>query len=151
MITKDKKLKGIICLLVVLVIFCFSVTGCTTPDDQMPQIQGFSVHYIDVGNGDCIFINFDDGKTMVIDSGAPTDNNYKNITKFLKTYNVSVIDYLVLTHPDIDHIGNACKIIADYTIGKAYIPKIVQKNDYPTFAQVYQSLSQEGCQVLGSI
>ena len=146
--TKDKLAKVIISLLTIVAILCINLSACSSPSDQMPPyIQGFSVHYIDVGNGDCIFINFDDGKTMIIDGGASIDNNYKNLTSYLSRYNVTEIDYLLITHPDVDHVGNASLILQDYTVKKAFIPNILDKNSYITFNQTFALLQTENCAI----
>ena len=142
MFTKDKRLRVVAVLMMIVTLFHFSLTGCTTlSENSIPYINGFSVHFIDVGNGDSIFIRFGDGKVMLIDSGAPSDNNLKSIKSVLSQYKISTIDYLLLTHPDVDHVGNAKKIVEDYSVKKAYIPDVLDLNAYPTFKQVVDTLS----------
>ena len=135
-----KRVISIFTMLVILLICFFS--GCSNDDDIEIILvpSGFSVTFIDVGNGDCIFINFGDGKNMLIDCGLDTQANYDNITNVLDAHNVHSIDYLVLTHPDVDHIGNASKIILKYPVKKAFIPNVYNKEPYETFKKVYELL-----------
>ena len=45
------------------------------------QQEGFSVHYLDIGQGDCIFIKFPDDKNLLIDSGAYSKSNSEYIVE----------------------------------------------------------------------
>ncbi|MBQ3047712.1 MAG: MBL fold metallo-hydrolase [Clostridia bacterium] len=84
----------------------------------------FSVHYIDVGQGDCSFIKVDD-KTIMIDCG--TADSAKNIIRYLNNLGLSKnskIDYLILTHADLDHVGGACDLLDYYNFENIYRPKL---------------------------
>lgn len=80
------------------------------------------VHYIDVKQADCTFIELPDGKTMLIDSGdkATADDVVKYITAVLG--DSKTIDYFVLTHSDSDHVGGAPKIFEAFKIKNIYRP-----------------------------
>ncbi len=83
------------------------------------------VHFINVGQGDCTFIQLPDGKNLMIDTGP--ENSIDNVESYLKILGLNKrdkIDYLILTHTDSDHIGNASKIINNYKIENIYIPKV---------------------------
>ena len=142
-----KRVIGIIVLLITL--FNFGLFGCSNDNENQPFpiINEFCVYYLDVGEGDCIFINLPDGKRMVIDTGLYSNDNYNKLKNLLTQYNVSKIDYLVLTHPDADHIGNAFSIIQDYTVEKAFVPDIYNKQLYTEFNGVFNMLIENGCQI----
>ena len=82
---------------------------------------------IDVGQGNCVFIKFPNGKTLLYDGGEGDrpDNKYgraadagrKIVVPFLKWLGVRKIDYILLSHPDSDHCG-----------GMDYVLKSYQKN-----------------------
>lgn len=55
--------------------------------------------------GDCTFIIFPNGQTMMIDFGASAYQ--ESVMKFLKGADIKNLDYFVLTHPHSDHFGNA--------------------------------------------
>ena len=70
----------------------------------------------DVGQGDSILFKTGNNKTIMIDTGGKGDENksksisHHNIAKFkilpsLKRKGISTIDYLILTHPHADHMG----------------------------------------------
>lgn len=85
-----------------------------------------SITYMDVAQGDCILINLPDGKNMLIDAGSSmktkSDEIENNILSYIKTKLISgngdsgKLDYLVLTHPDYDHLAYMDAIISDNDI-----------------------------------
>ena len=86
--------------------------------------SSYSVHYIDVGQGDCSFIKVGD-KCIMIDAG--TKDSAKNITRYLNQLNYfsgDKIDYLILTHTDSDHIGGAEHLLDYFKFENIYRPKV---------------------------
>ena len=75
--------------------------------------------------GDCFLIVFPDGQTMLVDSGFATMAPI--ITRTLKNYGITRIDYLVLTHPHSDHAGSVAfvknksdSILEYFEVGKCW-------------------------------
>ena len=81
------------------------------------------VHYLDVGQGDSIFIELPNNETMLID--AAESNQSENIINYIKNLNYQKIDYVIGTHPHTDHIGGLKDVINAFEIGKIYMPKVV--------------------------
>ena len=90
------------------------------------------VYFLDVGQGDCIFIATPSGGYMLIDSGTLQSKEY--VLSFLREKGVEELEYLFLTHPHADHIGGADDIIKSFTVKKVYMPNAV------TTTQVYERL-----------
>ncbi len=129
----------------VCVILLFS--GCNRYENNVEINAGeFSVHYLDVGQGDAIFINFPDGKTMLIDTGL-TDDATAEFIKSTVIKSKPEIDYFVLTHPDVDHIGNAQSIIEEFNVEKLFVPKIVNENLFPRFREVMQTAREKEIEI----
>lgn len=84
------------------------------------------IHYIDVGQGDCILIQVNN-KNLLIDSGPST--NRKDLLNYFKKINVKNFDYIIATHPHDDHIGNMDTIIKRYNVYKFYSPKVTTSSD----------------------
>lgn len=82
------------------------------------------VHYLDVGQGDSIFIEFPDDTVMLIDSGDRENAVAEYITSYLSDLGVEVIDYLMLTHSDADHVGNMVQVLEAFEVEKAFVPYI---------------------------
>lgn len=72
-----------------------------------------NITVLDVGQGDCSFISFPDGTTMLIDGGSTTENKVGTyrIKPFLYSQGVRELDYVVLTHPDSDHINGVLELL----------------------------------------
>ncbi|MDE6059959.1 MAG: hypothetical protein K2G31_00580 [Clostridia bacterium] len=87
------------------------------------------VHFINVGQGDCIYIQFpDENKTdMLIDCGnKSTGYDYNKTKKYLSDLNPDgKINHLMLTHCDEDHVDNMDEIIYDFEIENIYMPNVL--------------------------
>lgn len=84
------------------------------------------VHYLDVGQADCTFIEFPDGKNMMIDAGIASSSDH--IIEYVQKLGVSTIDYFILTHSDNDHIGGAKDILDTFEIKNIYRPFQIASN-----------------------
>ena len=60
------------------------------------------VHFIDVGNADCILVRQED-KNLLIDAGERGDDD--EILAYLNSHGVTSLDLVIATHPHADHIG----------------------------------------------
>ena len=72
------------------------------------------VVFLDVGQGDAIFITSVTGKQVLIDGGKYADVDTK-IAAYMPFYDRS-IDVVIATHPDLDHIGGLNTIIDRYDV-----------------------------------
>lgn len=94
------------------------LVGCTDVSQpvETPASAGkeMLVHFIDVGQGDSIFIQSPNGKTMLIDGGVKGAG--KEIVAYLRSLNVGTLDYVVATHPDADHIGGLIPVLNSISI-----------------------------------
>lgn len=109
----------IILTLLIAVLFqcCF-----LTQEKVYANERGYNlkVHFIDVGQGDCSFIELPDGKTMLIDAGQ--EEYGKQVVKYIKKLGYDKIDYLVATHADSDHVGGLSKVIESLDVSVVYRP-----------------------------
>ena len=79
------------------------------------QKSNLTVHFIDVGQGDSILVQYAN-ETMLIDAGE--SDKAANVSAFLKEQGVSSLDFVVSTHPYEDHIGGLIDIMNEYPVGK---------------------------------
>ncbi len=91
-----------------------------TSDKFSPQNSNLEITVLDVGQGDAIFVQFPDGKTLLIDGGNKTfnfDPGERIIEPFLKRKGIKKIDAILVTHPHNDHIGGIPYIIEKFDVG----------------------------------
>lgn len=90
-------------------------------ENQIAITKKMSLHFLDVGQADSIIIELPNGQNMLIDAGNDEDANA--IDTYLSDLKIKKLDYIVITHPDEDHIGGADKIIANknYEIGSIFM------------------------------
>jgi len=72
------------------------------------------IAFLDVGQGDAIYIRTPRGRTMLIDGGKNREVLYE-ISKVHPFYDRS-IDIVALSHPDLDHIGGLIPVIEQYDV-----------------------------------
>ncbi|MBQ7565008.1 MAG: MBL fold metallo-hydrolase [Lachnospiraceae bacterium] len=96
------------------------------------------VHFLDVGQGDATLITCD-GEAMLIASGDP--NQGTKIQLYLTKQGISSLKYLVLSHPDSDHIGGAPVIITKYDIGTVFMSGYQKPDGHKTSERLQEALS----------
>lgn len=85
--------------------------------------DGVYAVFIDVGQGDSIFLKSPNGKTMLIDAG--TSDSLSSIKSVLDNEGVTKLDVVIMTHPHSDHMGSMNEIAENYKIGTFYMPDAV--------------------------
>lgn len=96
------------------------------------------VHFIDVGQGDAVLVTCG-GHAMLVDAGDYSKGTA--IQNYLQKQKVKKLDYLVLTHPDSDHIGGAPVIISKFGIGKVFMSNY--EKDNKTYLKLIQALDNK--------
>ncbi|UZM97886.1 MBL fold metallo-hydrolase [Lysinibacillus sp. MHQ-1] len=74
------------------------------------------VHFIDVGQGDSIFIQSHDGKNILVDGGAKSAG--KTVVSYLQSKGIKKLDYVIATNPDADHVGGLISVLNSISVGK---------------------------------
>lgn len=89
--------------------------------------NGLKIYFIDVGQGDCTLIKTPYNKNILIDGGGSEFGNFdvgENIVlPYLLDRKVNIIDYLLISHFDSDHIGGLFYIMENLKIKNIIISK----------------------------
>ena len=93
--------------------------------DELKE-NNFQIHVVNVKQGDCFLIKLPNNQCMIIDCGK---EQYKEavkeyISQFLYEENLKQIDYLVLTHPDSDHVGGAESVLKTFKVASLLRPPV---------------------------
>ena len=97
----------------------YKSTGLSSPTTEVDG--DVSVHFIDVGQGDCELIKTQ-SKAVLIDCGEK--EYYADVIEYIKSQNIEYIDYVIVTHPHSDHAGGVSFILDEFDIGTVIMPKI---------------------------
>ena len=86
---------------------------------------------LDVGQGDAIALRTPGGRWILVDAGPPRDGDpgAHPVVRALRRLGVARLEALVLTHPDLDHIGGAPAVLASFPVGRVMDPGVPAGKD----------------------
>ncbi len=95
------------------VLFCLV---CWGGHQNAREIQ---VTMLDVGQGDCFYIQTPGGEHYLVDAGSTSESDIGKyrLEPFLKSRAVSSLDYVFVTHGDADHISGIEELLANQKLG----------------------------------
>lgn len=96
----------------VLLVVALVVGSALVREMRTPELR---VSFLDVGQGDSIFIEAPNGRQMLIDGGK-NRAVIRQLSRVMPWYDRS-IDVVVATHPDADHIGGLPDVLERYRAG----------------------------------
>ena len=78
-----------------------------------PRNGSFEIDFLDVGQGDGIYINSGEGQRFFIDGGSSSADKLGQYTlqPFLKYKGAGSIDYWFLSHMDLDHVSGVLELL----------------------------------------
>ena len=138
---KNKKFirKVLIVVLILIVSYLLYEAEDFTPNADL------KIHFIDVGQADSILITLNDS-AMLIDAGNNGDGDL--VVDYLKSVNVTKLNYLIGTHPHEDHIGGLDDVINSTDIDTVLMPKA--QTNTKTFEDVLDALSSKNLKITTS-
>lgn len=126
----------------------FLLCGCLAPSYEETVTAptdadgGLAVHFLDVGQADCILIQQGD-HAMLIDAGNNGDGEL--IANYLQSAGVSRLDYAVGTHPHEDHIGALDTVLKNFPVQNLLMPRV--QTNTKTFEDVLDAAIEKGLSI----
>lgn len=105
--------------------------------------DNISAHFIDIGQGDSIFIELPNHECMLIDAGIANKGEY--IENYIISTGYDKVDYLIATHPHADHIGSMDYIVSNMDIGSIYMPKV--STTTKTYERLLEAVQEKGMKI----
>jgi len=102
-----------------IAIACIIILICITYWTFQPSKKLLQVTFLDVGQGDSIFVHLPDGRNLLFDGGMKTSNYDAGemvLEPFLRYYGTGKIDAVILTHPHNDHAGGLFHILENFKV-----------------------------------
>lgn len=82
------------------------------------------VYFLDIGQGDGIFIQMPSGQQVLIDGGSNPARLMAELSEVMPFWD-RTIDLAIITHPDWDHIGGQIELPERYALKQAIISETV--------------------------
>lgn len=110
----------------------FTIPG----EDTTDPVVRYEIHFIDVGQGDAIYV-VTPGKNLLVDGGWPNTG----VVEYLNELEVEKIDIVIGTHPHADHIGGLINVFHTFEVGEVVDPAVTHTtatfNTYMTTIDFY--------------
>lgn len=103
-----------VCGILICAAVAVGVSAASTDDARELEIDFF-----DIGQGDAIFIQTPTHQTILIDGGRDEAVSEK-IAKELQL-GQRTIDLVIVTHPDLDHVGGIPSVLRRYHVGMLFM------------------------------
>lgn len=138
-------MKKIVCRMAVIV-FMVICAAMFLPGGENMVLQAASddlkVHYIDVGQSDCVLIS-QKNKNMLVDAGDVGDGD--QIVRYLRSQGVKKLDYVIATHPHADHIGGMEEVVDCFPVGKIIMSK--KGHTTKTYVNLLKKIQAKGMKI----
>jgi competence protein ComEC len=108
----------------ILVVILVWIAVVSLPDGKLHVV------FLDVGQGDAIFIQTPQGRQVLIDGGPDPTTLTAALGRRLPFWDRS-LDLIILTHPDADHLTGLVPVLERYRVGRVLEP------GYPATSQTY--------------
>ncbi len=137
-------MKKLLAFLIILVLI-FSMQGCVnqksviSPESLNSQDTGLTLHFIDVGQGDCTLIE-SKGRFALVDAGEYSEND--KVISYLSSTGVESLDFIISTHPHSDHCGGISEVIRNFETTTFICPDVT--NDSNVWEYVMDAADERG-------
>lgn len=126
--------------LLVLVLFTVWTFAFSGPDGKL------HIDFLDIGQGDSIYFSTPDGHDGLVD-GGPNDKTLRELGKVMPIGD-RVIDLMVATHPDADHIGGLGGVLERYEVKEIWLNGAVHTTQtYLKFLETVKKEKEQGAVV----
>ncbi len=115
----------------------------------VPERQYCRIDFLDVGQGDGIFITDGAGTRVMIDGGSSSESSVGayEIEPFLKYHGIRKIDAWILTHGDTDHYSGLLEMLGDrYRVDYLVLAEAMPRDE--TWAELVSAAGTNGTEVV---
>lgn len=113
----------------------------TEEEVRPPATQEIAIHFIDVGQGDSIYIKYPNGDDILV------DGNGGEVVEYLKqVMDDDTLEIVVATHPDSDHISGLDEVFKEFKV-KNYVDNGNSTKETQAYSNLEEAVEKEdGCQ-----
>ena len=116
----DKKIKSSRERAVIIFLFILNIFLIQNLSREFDK--KFRMTALDVGQGDALYFEFPDGRNLLMDAGKGGDGDRGRwvVAPFLKSKGICMIDALILSHPQEDHIGGMAAVLDEFKVKNVF-------------------------------
>ncbi len=106
------------------------------------------ITFLSVGQGDCAVVRFPGSRVMLIDGGGELgefDPGERIVAPYLWSRKIMRVDYLALSHPELDHFGGFTFIARNFHPGEFWT--IAAASSDASYLELLGALAQAGARV----
>ena len=109
--------------------------------------HGLEMTFLDVGQGDCIYVRSENGHSYLFDGGSTDKSKVGKyqITPFLKSRGVGRLEAVFVSHADVDHYSGIEELLENEEADRIRIKRLVLP------ATVQSMEAEEGCERLAQL
>ncbi len=137
----SKRILPIVCTIIVITV---TVSVISIMPDNL------RVYFVDVGQGDCTLIQTPTNKTILVDGGGSEFGSFdvgeSTLLPYLLDRRITIIDYMLISHADSDHIGGLFAIIENLKVKNIIIGK--QGEDSDNFNRLIELIKGKNINVI---
>lgn len=106
-----------------------------------------TVSFLDIGQGDAVFIDAPSGRQVLID-GGPDESVLRRLSSVMPLYDRS-IDVVIPTHPDADHIAGLIDVLKRYDVSYVLQSSVLgTTTTWHTLEKTIEEAQKNGTQVI---
>lgn len=138
LISRFQKKRYLVLILIASVFLCFKIR------------HGLTITMLDVGQGEAICLELPDGSNWLIDGGSSDVKNIGiyRLEPFLKAKGIGALDYVIITHTDIDHISGIQELIQREEIQIKYMILPFLQEEDENDREIVKIAEQKGIKIL---
>lgn len=139
---KSVKISAVAILVLLFIVGC--IWYAVFREDRRGKL---AVSFLNIGQGDSIFIDSPSGRQVLIDGGL-NSVVLRELSKVIPWYD-RTIDVVIPTHPDADHIGGLIDVLARYKVSTIIHSSV--EGDTATSRALTTAMNQEGARQIVAV
>ncbi|NIP57561.1 MAG: MBL fold metallo-hydrolase [Gemmatimonadetes bacterium] len=112
---------------VLLLVGCLSALIAVPGAEAVARRGALEMAFLSVGQGDAVALRSPAGRWILVDAGPRSgsfDAGARRVVPWLRRRGVGRLEALILTHPDLDHLGGAPAVLSSLEVGGVLDPGV---------------------------
>src|SRR3989344_916269 len=131
----------------IVVILCLSGFAFSSYSIAQEKDGLLKIYFLDVGQGDAIFIETPSGNQVLVD-GGPDKAVLQKLGETMPFYDKN-IDLVIMTHSDADHAAGLIEVLGTYEVKNVIYSNIVRKS--ALYNAWREAVTEEGANIIDPV